>query len=223
MGEGGGIFLGLLIVAFHHIGAFDAYLPHGLCAQGVAAIVFDHHFDPWKWYANVSCVGRVQDVVVGAHSAGLCHAPAFNHDAAGGFKPSRGGVFGGRHSARLGQAQVGKIKLFELVILQQRIEEGVDPWQDVKSSCRQDFHKFFDVPWVGDQCQVGAQLDAQKTKGQGKDMVKRQGCYAIDGLRRGDFAQCGHEPGMGLQGGAEDVAVAQNRTLGETCGATGVL
>ncbi len=127
----------------------------------------------------------------------------------------------GGHAAGDDHAQVGEVPRTELLVLQQTVEQRIDPGNAVEAFLAQDHLHAFHVPRVGDEDIAPAQAhEHQAVHRQGKDVVQRQ---------QGDvgfllvLVQLVANPGLGLQQVGDDVAVAEHHALGIAGGAAGVL
>lgn len=71
--------------------------------------------------------------------------------------------------------QRGEIKLLELFVVQQGVEQGIDPGHGGKRILRQLLHQPGDIARVGDQQILPAQFDKQQAvHGQGENVIQRQ-------------------------------------------------
>lgn len=112
--------------------------------------------------------------------------------------------------------QRGEIKLLELFVVQQGVEQGIDPGHGGKRILRQLLHQPGDIAWVGDQQILPAQFDKQQAvHGQGENVIQRQrGHHEL-------FAAMQQRAvgGIDLLEVSQHIAVGEHRTFGHAGGA----
>ena len=221
--EGLGGFFGLVEIAGHHIGATNTNFARAANGQAFACVVFDGDVDAGQRQTDVAAEVGLCDRVVGANGAGLAHAPAFDHGAAGSRLPVARCAFGCGHASGLCQSQRGKVDRLEHRVLHQGVEQGVDPGQHVKSPLFEHPDELGKVTRVGHQRQMRALTDGQQTQCQGKDVVQRQCRNAVDFAQIANAGQGRGEPAFGLQNGGHHIAVGQHCAFGQAGRPAGVL
>ena len=116
--------------------------------------------------------------------------------------------------------QRGEIKLLELFVVQQGVEQGIDPGHGGKRILRQLLHQPGDIAWVGDQQILPAQFDKQQAvHGQGENVIQRQrGHHEL-------FAAMQQRAvgGIDLLEVGQHVAMGQHRPFSHPGSASGVL
>ena len=209
-----------LPVAQHHLRPFNTELARLTRRHFVIIIIHQFGFGGGHRQANAAAV-VVNIVRVNADQRGtLCQAVALQQILPGQFYPALGHRLLHRHPTAGGQMQRGEIKLLELFVVQQGVEQGVDPGHGGKRILRQLLHQPGDIAWVGDQQILPAQFDKQQAvHGQGENVIQRQrGHHEL-------FAAMQQRAvgGIDLLEVSQHIAVGEHRTFGHAGGAPGVL
>ncbi len=186
----------------------------------VILVIHQFGFSGGHRQANAATV--VIDIVrVHAHQRGaLGQAIALQQILAGELHPAFRHRLLHWHPAARRQMQSREIKLLELFVVQQGVEQRVYPRHGGKRIFRQLFHQARNVARVGDQDVLPTQLDKQQAvHGQREDVIERQ---------RGDhqlFAAMQQRAvgGVHLLEVRQHVAVGEHRPFRNPGGAAGVL
>ncbi len=134
-----------LPVAQHHLRPFNTELARLTRCHFVIIIIHQFGFGGGHRQANAAAV-VVNIVRVNADQRGtLCQAVALQQILPGQFYPALGHRLLHRHPTAGGQMQRGEIKLLELFVVQQGVEQGIDPGHGGKRILRQLLHQPGDI------------------------------------------------------------------------------
>ncbi len=129
-----------------------------------------------------------------------------------------------RHAAAEGEDEPAEVEPAELLVVQQRVEQRVEPREDVEGMRLQLLDEAGQVARVGDQDVLRALLHAhQRVHRQRVDMVERQRADEDHALRPLALDEGAVEPGRVLRDIGEHVAVKQRGALRYAGRAAGVL